>query len=115
MIPEFIGRIPVISSVENLSEEDLVRVLTEPKNSLTKQYRRLFNYEDVDLEFEEDALKAIAAEAVKHGTGARGLRSICERVLQDTMYQMPDRDDIDKVIITKECVTDGAEPEYVAR
>ena len=115
MIPEFIGRIPVISSVKNLSEEDLVRVLTEPKNSLTKQYRRLFNYEDVDLEFEEDALKAIAAEAVKHGTGARGLRSICERVLQDTMYQMPDRDDIDKVIITKECVTDGAEPEYVAR
>ena len=113
MIPEFIGRIPVISSVENLNEQDLVRVLTEPRNSLTKQYRRLFNYEDVELEFEEDALRAIAQEAVKRETGARGLRSICERVLQDTMYRLPDRSDIEKVIVTKECVTGDAEPEYI--
>lgn len=113
MIPEFIGRIPIISSVKDLKEEDLVRVLTEPKNSLTKQYRRLINYEDVDLEFEEDALKAMAREAVKHGTGARGLRSICERVLQNTMYQLPSRDDVKKVIITAGCVETGADPDYI--
>lgn len=115
MIPEFIGRVPVISSVKDLNEHDLIRVLTEPKNSLTKQYRRLFNYEDVDLEFEDEALTAMAKEALKHGTGARGLRSICERVLQDTMYQLPDRDDIEKVIITKECVESGTEPDYIER
>ena len=110
MIPEFVGRIPVITSVDELNEDDLIRVLCEPKNSLTKQYRRLFNYQGAELHFEQDALRAIAHEAINHHTGARGLRSICERVLQDIMYELPDRSDIKHVTITKECVTENAQP-----
>ncbi len=91
MIPEFVGRIPVITSLDELTEEDLVRVLTEPKNALVKQYERMFAYEDSTLTFDDDALRAIAKEAVDHGTGARGLRSICERVLNDVMYDLPER------------------------
>lgn len=85
MIPEFVGRIPVVTSLSELSEEDLIRILTEPKNALVKQYTRMFEFENSQLSFEDDALRAIAHEAVEHGTGARGLRSICERVLQDVM------------------------------
>ncbi|WP_432762718.1 ATP-dependent Clp protease ATP-binding subunit ClpX [Adlercreutzia murintestinalis] len=91
MIPEFVGRIPVITSLDELTEDDLVRVLTEPKNALVKQYERMFEYEDSTLTFDDDALRAIAKEAVDHGTGARGLRSICERVLNDVMYDLPER------------------------
>ena len=90
MIPEFVGRIPVITSLNELSEEDLVRILVEPKNALVKQYTRMFEFEDSRLTFEPAALTAIAHEAVEHGTGARGLRSICERVLMDVMYDLPE-------------------------
>ena len=90
MIPEFVGRIPVITSLKALTEDDLVRILVEPKNALVKQYKKLFEFENSTLEFSEDSLKAIAHEAVEHGTGARGLRAICERVLMDVMYDLPE-------------------------
>ena len=90
MIPEFVGRIPVITSLSALTEEELMRILVEPKNALVKQYEKMFEFENSKLEFTEGALRAIAREAVAHGTGARGLRSICERVLLDVMYELPD-------------------------
>jgi ATP-dependent Clp protease ATP-binding subunit ClpX len=113
MIPEFVGRIPVICTVEELSEEDLVRVLSEPKNALVKQYTRMFSFEDVQLTFTDAALKAIAAEAVNHGTGARGLRSICERTLLDTMYELPGNDTISEVVVTPEAVRGESKPTVV--
>ena len=91
MIPEFVGRIPVITSLSALTEDDLVRILVEPKNALTKQYKKMFEFEDSTLEFTDEALRAIAHEAVDHGTGARGLRAICERVLMDVMYDLPEQ------------------------
>jgi len=115
MIPEFVGRLPVITHVEELGEEDLVRILTEPKNALVKQYQRLFSQEDVRLEFTPDALHAISTQAIAHGTGARGLRSILERFLLDTMYELPSCDDIEEVIITAETVNDGMGPTLVRR
>ena len=109
MIPEFVGRVPVISSVKDLGEEDLVRILTEPKNALVKQYRRIIGFEGAELEITPEALRAIAAEAIKHGTGARGLRSICERVLQDTMYTLPSEErQVARVIVDEDCVVSGA-------
>ena len=117
MIPEFVGRVPVISSVKDLGEEDLVRILTEPKNALVKQYRRIIGFEGAELEITPEALRAIAAEAIKHGTGARGLRSICERVLQDTMYTLPSEErQVVRVVIDEDCVVNGtpAELEYAA-
>jgi ATP-dependent Clp protease ATP-binding subunit ClpX len=104
MIPEFVGRIPLICSVEELTEDDLIRILTEPKNALVKQYTRMFSFENVKLTFTDSALKAIAAEAVEHGTGARGLRSICEQILLDTMYDLPGNSTISEVVITPETV-----------
>jgi ATP-dependent Clp protease ATP-binding subunit ClpX len=115
MIPEFIGRIPVICSVDELSEEDLVHILTEPKNALVKQYVRMFAFEDAQLTFTDSALKAIAAEAVAHGTGARGLRSICERVLLETMYDLPGNDTIVEVVVTAEAVRGEQPPTIVYR
>ena len=115
LIPEFVGRIPVISSVQELDEDDLVRILTEPKNALVKQYQRMFGFDNVELVFEEDALHAIARLAIERGTGARGLRSICESVLQETMYVLPSSDDITKVIVTEECVTGDVEPVVIGR
>ena len=117
MIPEFVGRVPVISSVKDLGEEDLVRILTEPKNALIKQYCRIIGFEGAELEVTPEALRAIAAEAIKHGTGARGLRSICERVLQDTMYTLPSEErQVVRVVIDEDCVVNGtpAELEYAA-
>ena len=113
MIPEFVGRIPVITSLNELSEEDLVRILTEPKNALVKQYKRMFEFEDSHLEFEPDALRAIAREAVEHGTGARGLRSICERVLQDVMYDLPETKGPTKVIVRASDIDNATAPEIV--
>jgi len=113
MIPEFVGRLPVVTSVAELSEDDLVHILTEPKNALVKQYQRLFSFEDVALEFTDDALRAIARQAIKHGTGARGLRSICEGILLDTMYELPSADDIEKVVVTAEAVTGDMPPTVV--
>lgn len=113
LIPEFVGRIPVITAVKELTVDDMVRILTEPKNALTKQYHRLFALENVELVFEEDALRAIAELALKRETGARGLRSICENLLLDTMYDMPSDDTITKVIVTAESVHGKATPTIV--
>lgn len=110
MIPEFVGRIPVITSLSELSEEDLVRILIEPKNALVKQYKRMFAFENADLIFTHDALVAIAHEAVEHGTGARGLRSICERVLQDVMYDLPEIKGTSVVTINDSDITGETKP-----
>lgn len=111
MIPEFIGRIPVITSLKELSKEDLVRVLTEPKNALVKQYKAMFAYEDAELIFEDDALQAMAEQAIDHQTGARGLRSICERALQDVMYDLPDHDGTKRVVIRRSDIEGATKPE----
>ncbi|NHM16084.1 ATP-dependent Clp protease ATP-binding subunit ClpX [Eggerthellaceae bacterium zg-887] len=113
MIPEFVGRIPVVTSLSELSEEDLVRILVEPKNALVKQYKRMFEFEQSKLEFEDDALVAIAHEAVEHGTGARGLRSICERVLQDVMYELPEYGVDTAVAVRASDVQGETKPEIV--
>ena len=115
MIPEFIGRIPVITSTKELTEDDLVRILTEPKNALVKQYRRMFELEGVELEFEDEALREIARQALSRGTGARGLRAICEATLQDTMFDLPSDLDITRVVVTKESVGGGAKPAIVSK
>lgn len=106
LIPEFIGRIPVIGSLTPLDEEALVEILTKPKNALVKQYVKLFQMDDVELEFEEEALKEIAAKAIERKTGARGLRSIIEGLMVDVMFELPSREDIEKCIITKETVVE---------
>lgn len=113
MIPEFVGRIPVITALNELSEDDLVRILTEPKNALVKQYTKMFEFEDSTLEFEKDALRAIAHEAQEHGTGARGLRSICERVLQDVMYDLPEHKVATHVVVRASDITGETVPEIV--
>ena len=115
MIPEFIGRLPVITSVENLDKPALMQILTEPKNALVKQYQRLFDIDDVELEMTPEALDAIAELALKRGTGARGLRAILESVLLGVMYDVPSRADIAKVILTQECINDGGAPTLIPR
>jgi len=115
LIPEFVGRLPVIAHVEDLSEDDFVRILTEPKNALVKQYQRLFGFENVELTFTEDALRAVAGLAKERGTGARGLRSILEALLLDSMYELPSRGDIEQVVVTAETVSDGLPPTLVTR
>jgi len=115
MIPEFIGRLPVITSVENLDKEALMQILTEPKNALVKQYQRLFDLDNVELEFNADSLDAIAELALKRGTGARGLRAIMESVLLAVMYDVPSRSDVAKVVVTKECINDGVLPTMINR
>jgi len=115
LIPEFIGRLPVVASVTNLDKESLVRILSEPKNALVKQYTRLFDMDGVELEFTPDALDAIADQAIHRGTGARGLRAIMEEVLLPVMYDIPSRDDVAKVVVTKETVQDNVLPTIVPR
>ena len=110
LIPEFIGRVPVIASLDELDKEALVRILTEPKNSLVKQYKKLFELDGVDLNFEDDALDAIADKALERKTGARGLRSIIEEVMMDLMYKVPSDNTITECIITKASVDGEAEP-----
>jgi ATP-dependent Clp protease ATP-binding subunit ClpX len=110
LIPEFVGRLPVVATLEELDETSLVRILTEPKNSLTKQYMKLFDMEDVRLEFREDALKAVAKKGMERKTGARGLRSILEKVLLDTMYDLPSMDGVTKVAIDAAVVDGESEP-----
>lgn len=114
LIPEFVGRLPVISSLEPLDENTLVRILSEPKNALTKQYEKLLEMDNVDLEFEPQALVAIAKEAIKRNTGARGLRAIIEGIMLDVMYEVPSRDDIKKCVITEKVVQDKIIPELHA-
>jgi ATP-dependent Clp protease ATP-binding subunit ClpX len=110
LIPEFIGRLPVVASVTNLDKESLVSILSKPKNALVKQYVRLFEMDGVELEFTDDALDAIADQAIHRGTGARGLRAIMEEVLQPVMFDIPSRDDVAKVVVTKETVQDNVLP-----
>ena len=110
LIPEFIGRLPVIATLEDLDEDALVQILVEPKNALTKQYKALFEMDDVILEFREDALKAIARRAIERKTGARGLRSILESILMDTMFDIPTTNNIDSVIINEDVVLSNAAP-----
>ena len=115
MIPEFVGRLPMIGAVHSLSKEALVQILTEPKNALVKQYQKIFEFEDVELEITVDALEAIADLALKRQTGARGLRSILEEVLLDMMYDVPGRTDIAKVVVDVDSVVDKAAPKLVPR
>ena len=115
LIPEFIGRLPVISYVHQLEREDLVRILTEPKNALVKQYQRFFAYDSIELVFTEDALWEIADRALERETGARGLRSIIEGALLDVMFELPSRKDVSKCVITKETISKGLRPTLVTR
>ena len=113
LIPEFVGRLPVMVTLEELDEESLVKILTEPKNALVKQYKELLAMDNVELEFDEDALKVISRKAIERKTGARGLRSIIEETMLDIMYEIPSRDDIEKCLITKETVENKGEPTLV--
>ncbi|AVK60594.1 ATP-dependent Clp protease ATP-binding subunit ClpX [Lactobacillus sp. CBA3605] len=113
LIPEFIGRLPILTALERLTESDLVRILTEPKNALVKQYQRLIALDDAELDFKPEALQAIAREALARNTGARGLRSIIEDTMRDIMFDIPSRKDVKKVIINEATVENHAEPELV--
>ena len=113
LIPEFVGRLPVIATLDDLDEDSLVEILTTPRNALVKQYQRLFEMEDVRLEFSEDAIKAIAHRAIARKTGARGLRSIMESILLGPMYELPSLDDVEEIVINKEVVEGPAEPLYI--
>ena len=115
IIPEFIGRIPVVATLELLDENALMRILQEPKNALVKQYKKLLELDNVELEFEDEALRAIAKKAIERNTGARGLRSIVESVMMESMYEVPSRDDIKKVIVTKKAVEGDGEPVMVLK
>lgn len=113
LIPEFVGRLPVLATLEELDEEALVSILKRPKNALVKQYARLMTYDGVELEFQEDAIREIAREALKRNTGARGLRAIMENCMLDVMYDVPNKGNIKKVIVTRECVAKGERPMIV--
>ncbi|HYK72372.1 MAG TPA: ATP-dependent protease ATP-binding subunit ClpX [Pseudoneobacillus sp.] len=113
LIPEFIGRLPVIASLEQLDEDALIEILTKPKNALVKQYQKMLELDDVELKFEEDALKEIAKKAIERKTGARGLRSIIEGIMLDVMFDLPSRDDITECIITKETVLNNSIPKLI--
>jgi ATP-dependent Clp protease ATP-binding subunit ClpX len=113
LIPEFIGRLPVISNVHQLRQEELVQILTEPKNALTKQYHKFFAYDGVDLVFAGEALEAIAEQALKLDTGARGLRSIIEQALINVMFELPSRRDVTKCVVTREVIEKKIDPTLV--
>ena len=113
LIPEFIGRLPVIVTLEELSKEALVRIITEPKNAILKQYKKMFELDDVELEVEDEALERIAEKAIERKTGARGLRGILETAMTDIMYEIPSRDDVQKCIVSKEVIDREAEPRLV--
>jgi ATP-dependent Clp protease ATP-binding subunit ClpX len=115
LIPEFIGRLPIVANVTHLDKHSLVRILTEPRNALVKQYKKLFEMDNVELEFTKTALEAIADQAVLRGTGARGLRAIMEEVLQPVMYDIPSRSDVAKVVITEQTVRENVNPTIVSR
>lgn len=115
LIPELIGRLPVVSTLSNLTEDDLIRILIEPKNSLIKQYRKMFKMDNVELEFTGDALREISKRAMQRGTGARGLRAIMEEIMLNIMFEIPERSDIGKCTITREVVENKIEPEVLSR
>jgi ATP-dependent Clp protease ATP-binding subunit ClpX len=110
LIPEIVGRLPVLVALDELDEDSLVDILKEPKNALTKQFQKVFELEDIRLKFEPDALRAIACKAIERGTGARGLRAIIEELMLDIMFELPSRDDVLEVVITKECVEAASQP-----
>ena len=110
LIPEFIGRMPIIATLNDLDEKSLVKILTEPKNSLIKQYQRLFEFEEVELEFQNEAILEIAKKAISKKTGARGLRSILENILLKTMFELPDMENVMKVTVDKSSVKGVSEP-----
>jgi len=113
LIPEFIGRMPVVTAVHQLTDGDLIEILTEPKNALTKQYKRFFSFDNVELVFSEDSLSAISSRALERETGARGLRSIIEAALNDVMFELPSRDDVRKCVVTRETIEKGRPPTLV--
>jgi ATP-dependent Clp protease ATP-binding subunit ClpX len=113
LIPEFIGRLPVISTLHSLSEDALMNILTEPRNAIVKQFKKLFKYEGVDLEFEDSALREIVKKAIVRGTGARALRSVVEGIMLDIMYELPSKSNVTKCVVTKETVDKKKEPIYV--
>ena len=115
LIPELIGRLPVVATLEELDEEALVSILTQPKNALVKQYQKLFSMEDVELELKPSALRLIAKQAMIRKTGARGLRSILERALLDTMYELPSMQDVQKVVVDEKVIDKGNKPVFVYR
>ncbi|MBQ2270956.1 MAG: AAA family ATPase, partial [Firmicutes bacterium] len=115
LIPEFIGRLPVMVTLEDLNKDALVRIIKEPKNAILKQYKKLFEMDGVDLEIEEDAILRVAELAIERKTGARGLRSILEHIMTDIMYEIPSRDDIQKVIITRGTIDCGTGPALVLK
>ncbi len=110
LIPELVGRLPVIATMEELLEEDLVRILREPKNALTKQYQRLFEFENIQLRFTEGALTAIARKALERKSGARGLRSVMEKAMLDVMYDLPSKKDVQECVISEQVITNGDYP-----
>ena len=113
LIPEFVGRLPVVATLEELDEDALMSILTEPKNALVRQYRKLFRMDGVELKFEPGALRAVARSALKHKTGARGLRSILERTMLNLMYEAPGRQDLTRITVTEEMILgaeDGPQP-----
>jgi ATP-dependent Clp protease ATP-binding subunit ClpX len=113
LIPEFIGRLPVTSAVHQLSREDLITILTEPRNAIVKQFQRFFGFDGIELVFSQDALKAVADKALERETGARGLRSIIEEILLDVQFELPSRRDVKKCVVTKETVIAGRPPTLV--
>ena len=110
LIPEFVGRLPVVATLEELDEAALIKILTEPKNAITKQFKKLFDMEGVELEIRPDALAAIAKKAIKRKTGARGLRTIVESVLLDTMYDLPSLENVSKVVVDESVIEHKSEP-----
>jgi len=115
LIPEFVGRLPVVATLEELDEVALVKILTEPKNAITKQFKRLFDMEGVELEFRPEALTAIARKALARKTGARGLRTILEQVLLDTMFDLPSLEHVSKVVVDEAVINGQAEPYLIYR
>ncbi|MEL0232565.1 MAG: AAA family ATPase, partial [Hyphomicrobiales bacterium] len=113
LIPEFVGRVPIIATLEDLNEDTLIKILTEPKNSLVKQYQRMFEIENVKLTFSEESLRSIAKKAIERKTGARGLRSILESILLETMFELPELDMIEEVVISNEVVEGKSRPLYI--
>src|SRR5687767_11302493 len=113
LIPEFIGRLPVMAAIHQLSREDLITILTEPRNALTKQFHRFFEFDDIELVFQEDSLGAIADKALERETGARGLRSILEETLMDVQFELPSRRDVSKCVVTKDTIAEGRRPTLV--
>ena len=113
LIPELVGRLPIVATLESLDEEALIKILTEPKNALIKQYQKLLKFDNVELVFTEEALKLVAEKAMERNLGARGLRGIIEEIMRDVMYEVPDEENIKEVIVTDKCITEGAKPEYV--